>query len=208
MEVLNFNKNKENIKIILASGSKQRQDIFKMIGLKFEVIKSLEEENSSETNPIKYVQELSKVKAISVSSQVNEKAIIIAADTILYMNQKKYEKPKSKEEAYENLKEMSGKTVNAVTGITIMDLYQNKTICFSDIVEVKFKALEDKEIQWYVDNESKIFNCCGFVPLGKAAIFIDKINGDYNTLFGISPSLLFSKLKEIGYGINDFEFEN
>lgn len=208
MEILNFNKSKENIKIILASGSKQRQDIFKMVGLKFEVIKSLEEENSSETNPIKYVQELSKVKAISVSSQVNEKAIIIAADTILYMNQKKYEKPKSKEEAYENLKEMSGKTVNAVTGITIMDLYQNKTICFSDIVEVKFKALEDKEIQWYVDNEPKIFNCCGFVPLGKAAIFIDKINGDYNTLFGISPSLLFSKLKEIGYGINDFEFEN
>lgn len=58
------------------------------------------------------------------------------------------------------------------------------------------------------DNERKLFNCCGYVTLRKAAIFIDKIMGDYNTLIGISPSLLFSKLKELGYKISDFEFEN
>ena len=54
--------------------------------------------------------------------------------------------------------------------------------------------------------EKKNFKCCGYVPLGKAAIFLDSVNGDYNTMFGISPSLVFSKLKELGYSISNFEF--
>ena len=56
-------------------------------------------------------------------------------------------------------------------------------------------------------NEEKIFKCCGFVPLGKASLFIDKIEGDYNTLLGISPSIIYNKLKELGYSVTDFNFE-
>ena len=43
--------------------------------------------------------------------------------------------------------------------------------------------------------------------LGKASVFLDKVNGDYNTLFGISPSKLYDKLKELGYKLSDFELE-
>lgn len=198
----------KKMKLILGSGSKQRQDILKMIGLKYEVVKSTVEEESNAEEPNEYVKELSKNKADSVASQINEKAIIITADTIIYFNGKIYEKPKSKEEAFENLKEMSNKISYAITGITIKDLYQDKSITFSSTTEVHFKEITDEDIKWYVNNEKKIFNCCGYVPLGKAAIFIDKIIGDYNTLIGISPSLLFSKFKELGYKISDFEFEN
>ena len=95
-----------NMKLILASSSKQRQDIFNMIGLKYEVITSDVAENSSETEPNKYVEELSLNKAKSVSKKIKDKAIIVAADTIIYFNNKKYEKPKTKAEAYNNLKEL------------------------------------------------------------------------------------------------------
>ena len=71
------------MRLILASGSKYRQDIFNNLGLKYEVIKSLVEENSNATDPEMYVKELSKQKADSVASQINENAIIIAADTAL-----------------------------------------------------------------------------------------------------------------------------
>lgn len=196
------------MKIILASSSKQRQDIFKMIGLKYEVVTSDVDECSDEIEPDKYVEELSLKKAQAVSKQISSKAIIIAADTIIYSNDKRYEKPKMKEEAYSNLKELSGNKNSAYTGITIMDLYKKKTISFSSKVDVYFKNISESEINWYVNNEDKIFKCCGYVPLGKAAIFIDRIDGDYNTLFGISPSVLFEKLKELGYSITDFEFEN
>lgn len=90
------------MRIILASASKQRHDILKMIGLKYDVVTSKVDEYSKEENPNKYVEELSLNKAKSVCKQINGKAIIIAADTIIYSNNKKYEKPKTKEEAYSN----------------------------------------------------------------------------------------------------------
>lgn len=195
------------MKLILASTSKQRQDILKMIGLKYEVVKSLVEEKSSETDPEKYVKELSRNKARSVESQIKEKAIIVAADTVIYMDGKIYEKPKSKEEAFQNLKEMSGKITYSITGVTIKDLYQNKEICFADSVEVHLRKISSEDIKWYVENDKDIFDRCGYSILGKAAIFLDKVNGDYNTLFGISPSKLYEKFKELGYKISDFELE-
>ena len=195
------------MRIILASASKQRQDIFNMIGLKYDVIISDVPEESNQTEPDKYVEELSLNKAKSVKKQIKDKAIIISADTIIYSNNKIYEKPKSKEEAYSNLKELSNNKCTAYTGITLIDLYKEKVICSSSKVNVYFNEIKDEEAEWYVNNEEKIFKCCGFVPLGKAALFINRIEGDYNTLLGISPSIVYNKLKELGYSFNDFDFE-
>ena len=193
------------MKLILASGSKQRQDIFKMVGWKYEVIKSIVEEESSETDPEEYVKELSRNKANSVAEQINEKAVIISADTVINMDGKIYEKPKSKEEAFNNLKEMSGKVTYATTGITIKDLYKDKEICFADTAELHIKEISDEDLKWYVENEENIFNGAGYVMPGKASIFLDKVNGDYNTLIGISPSKVYEKMQELGYKLSDFE---
>lgn len=195
------------MRIILASGSKQRQEILKMIGLKFEVVVSDTDENIEEENPAKFVEQLSLKKGKAVSNKIEGQAIIIAADTIIYFNGKKYEKPKSKEEAFEFIKEFSGNKSIAYTGITVIDLYNDKTITTSSKVDVYFKNISDEEINWYVNTEKRLLNCCGYAPEGKAAIFIDKIDGDYNTLIGISPSVILDMLKELGYTINDFDFE-
>ena len=195
------------MKIVLASTSKYRQAVLKMIGLKYEVITSGEEEKSREIRPDKYVEEISLIKATSVSKKIKDKAIIIAADMIIYFNGKKYEKPKTKQEAYNNLKELSGQKNTVYTGITIMDLYQNKTISLSSKVDVYLKDISEEEIKWYVNNENEIFKTCGYAIFGKAALFIDKIEGDHNILLGISPRIIFEKLNELGYSVNDFEFE-
>ena len=192
-----------SMRLILASGSKERQEIFNMIGFKYEVIKSLVEEDSKKNDPSEYVKELSKNKANSVASQIEGQAVIVAADTVIYMNGKIYEKPKTKEEAFQNIKEMSGNVTYAITGVTIKDLYQDKEICFADVGEVYIKKVDDDDIRWYVENEKAIFERAGYAIHGKAAIFLDKINGDYNTLFGISPSKVYEKLKELGYTMSD-----
>lgn len=196
------------MRIILASSSKQRQEIFNMVGLKYDVITSDVPEESNQIEPDKYVEELSLNKAKSVKKQVDGKAIIISADTIIYGNDKIYEKPKSKEEAYLILMELSDNKCTAYTGITLIDLYKEKIICSSSKVDVYFNEIKDEEAKWYVNHEEKVFKCCGFVPEGKASLFIDKIEGDYNTLLGISPSVVYNKLKELGYSVTDFSFEN
>lgn len=192
------------IKLILASISKQRKDIFDMLGLKYDVVVSDIEEKCEFTNPEDYVMELSRLKASAVQSKINDKAIIVSADGIIYMDGKIYEKPKNKQEAFNNIKEMSGKITYAYTGVTIKDLYKNQEITFYDMCEVYINELLDEDIKWYVDNEENLLNRCGYVILGKASLFIKKVNGDYNTVFGISPSKVYEKLKELGYKISDF----
>ena len=195
------------MKLILASSSKQRREILNNLGLKYEVVKSLVEESSSNTDPCEYVKDLSRDKANSVAEQVKEKAVIIAADSIIYMDGKIYEKPQNKEEAFENMKKMSGKLTYAITGVTIKDLYQDKEICFSDTTKVYLKEMSDEEIGWYVKNERDLLNRGGYAIQGKASIFLDKVIGDYNTLFGISPSKVYDALKKLGYNISDFELQ-
>lgn len=196
------------MKLILASNSKTRKDIFDMVGWKYEIVTSNVEENSDAIDPKQYVIDLSKDKANSVASQITDKAVIISADSIIYMDNKKFEKPRSKEEGFENIKKMSGKVNYAVTGVTIKDLYQNKEISFADITEVYFKKVSDKDISWYVENEKYLLNRAGYSIAGKTSIFVDKIVGDYYNILGMPISKLYSKLNELGYSINDFEMKS
>lgn len=196
------------MKVVLASGSKQRRDILDLIGIKYDVIKSGIKEESNEKLPDKYVMELSLNKASSVLSKLKEKAIVIACDTIIYMD-KKYEKPKTKKEAYNNIIKMRGKVTKAYTGVTIIDMYNNKKISYCDTAELKLRNdILDEEIKWYVDNEKNILDRCGYTILGKGIIFVESVKGDYNTIFGLSASSLIKHLKLLGYSIKDFELQN
>lgn len=196
------------MKLILASNSKTRKDIFDMVGWKYEVVTSKVEEQSNSIDPEQYVIDLSKDKANSVSYQITGKALIIAADSIIYMDNKKFEKPKNKKEGFENIKKMSGKVNYAVTGVTIKDLYQNKEISFTDTTEVFFKNVTDDDISWYVENEKYLLNRAGYSIAGKTSIFVDKIVGDYYNILGMPISKLYSKLNELGYSISDFEMKS
>ena len=196
------------MRLILASNSKTRKDIFDMVGWKYEVITSNVVENSNSIDPKQYVIDLSKDKANSVASQITDKELIISADSIIYMDNKKFEKPKTKEEGFENIKKMSGKVNYAITGVTIKDLYQNKEISFTDVTEVYFKNVSDKDIAWYVENEKYLLNRAGYSIAGKTSIFVDKIVGDYYNILGMPISKLYSKLNELGYSISDFEMKS
>ena len=192
------------MKLILATNSKRRHDIFDMVGIKYEVVTSDVDEISNAREPDEYVKELSKNKAEAVAKKLKDKAVIVSADTIVYMDGKTYEKPKSKQEAFESMKEMSGKKTYVYTGMTIKDTYQNKTATICDVCAVFVREMSDDEIKWYVENQENILDISGYAMLGKADMFLDRVEGDYNTLFGISPSKVYGMLKSLGYKLKDF----
>lgn len=193
------------IKLILASKSKWRKEIIEMAGLKCESIVSDVEENIEfNNNPDEYVMELSKQKAEAVSKKVSE-GIIISADTIGYMNNEKFEKPKSREEAFRNIKKLSGNVNYAVTGVTLIDKYKNKTVTFYEKAAVYFKSMTDEEVNWYIDNEKNVYDCAGYSMETRASLFVTKIEGDYKSIVGLPISKIYDELKKWGYNINDFE---
>lgn len=193
--------------LVLASSSKNRKDLLDMLGFKYEIIKSRKDEESSATDPFEYVAELSKTKALDVREQIDYDALIVAADSIIYMDGKKYEKPKTKEEAFNNLKEMSGRVTNAITGMTVIDTKQDIILTISDSVDIEFKEIDDEDIKWYVDNDPYILERCGYSLIGKANLFVKRVEGDYNIAVGLSLTKLHEVIKELGYTLNDIELK-
>ena len=114
------------MKLILASTSKLKNEILDKVRMKHESINSdFEEKSSNKNNVYKYVKDLSFGKAKSVEEKVGQ-AIILGIDTIVYANEKILEKPKSLEEAKQNLKSSAGKTTSVITGITLINKYNNE----------------------------------------------------------------------------------
>lgn len=192
------------MKLILASNSRTRKQILDNVGLKYTVIPSNIEEHSEETDPKDYVMDLSKQKAEFIAKDLTE-GVILSADSIIYIDGKKLEKPKTKEESKEMLKNLSGRINYAVTGVTIIDLYKNKKMTFNEVTEVFFDELSDEEIEWYIENEEYIFERCGYSIAGKSSIYIPKINGDYYNILGMPISRVYKELRKLGYQLTDFD---
>jgi septum formation protein len=194
------------LRLILASNSKWRKQIINMAGLKCEQIPSSGDPDIAFVNPDEYVKQLAYFKAKEVASNLNE-GIIIGADTIGYLDGKPFEKPKTREEAFNNLKALSGKVNYAVTGCAIIDKYQNKEVIFCEKVKVFFDELTDDEINWYIDNEKTVYDCAGYSLENCASLFTPKIEGDYKAIIGLPIHRIYVELKKLGYKITDFETE-
>jgi septum formation protein maf len=192
------------MKLILASNSRTRKEVLDKVGLVYDVIPSNIEEHSDKTNPKEYVMDLSRQKAEAIAKELKE-GVILSADSIIYIDDKKLEKPKTKEQAKNMLKNLSGRVNYAVTGVTIIDLYQNKKVTLNEVTEVYFEELTEEEIDWYIENEQYIFERCGYSIAGKSAIYISKINGDYYNILGMPISRVYKEFNKLGYKLSDFK---
>ena len=192
---------------VLGSASERRKQILDMIGLKYTVVTSDIDEDCDETDPSEYAKQISYMKAKAVAKKVKGNSVVVTADTVIYKNGEEFGKPKDRAEAIKMIKALSNGVSVATTGVTIFDMYTNHIESYTDNAYVTFKRMTDEEIEWYVDNEKSVYDCAGYALLGKASIFLEKVNGDYNTVFGISPSFLFEKLKDFGYTFENFTFE-
>ena len=191
------------MKLILASNSRTRKEVLDKVGLIYDVIPSNIEEHSDKTDPKEYVMDLSRQKAEAIAKNLKE-GVILSADSIIYIDDKKLEKPKTKEQAKVMLQNLSGRVNYAVTGVTIIDLYQTKKITLNEVTEVYFDELTEEEIDWYIENEQYIFERCGYSIAGKSAIYIPKINGDYYNILGMPISRVYKELNKLGYKLSDF----
>ena len=194
------------MKIILASNSKTRKKILDSLNIKYDVIVSDKEEVADNSDPRKYVEELSKVKANCVSKKIDRNdVIIIAADSIIYKDGKIYQKPKSIEEAMENLREFSNCKNQGITGVTIIDMSNRRNVTFSCVTDVYFKRICEEDIKWYVKHEKDLLKKAGYSLEGTISLFVEKIEGDFYNVLGLPWGMLYTKLNELGYSLDDFE---
>jgi septum formation protein len=194
-----------NPKIILATTSPYRKEAFEMLGLKFIAEDSNVDENfeGRSAAPEKLVGQLSKMKAESVAKNHPDR-VIIGFDSVGWFRDAILEKPKSKDEALERLKVLSGNSFQFYTGVHIINNVSNQTLSRVVATNVEMRAMSESEIKKYLNQDSN-FNtyALGFDPLGHlSSSFVQKIEGSYNNLLrGIPLETIVEMLKGMGIEI-------
>ena len=194
------------MRIVLASSSITRREIMDKLKIKYDIVTSDVEEKSSKDDPREYVKELSKNKAESVAKKVsNKNSIIVAADSIIYKDGKKYEKPRSIDEVKKNLKELNGTKNQGITGVTIIDKSNDKTKTFACVTDVYFREISDDDIEWYVSHEENLLKKAGYSLEGIMSLFLERLDGDYYNVLGLPLGELYKGINELGYSLKDLD---
>lgn len=188
-------------KIILASGSPRRKQILEQVGLNFTVeVSDYEEKSIPGVSPSEFVETLSLEKANVVAKNHND-AIIIGADTIVVLDNQILGKPKTKQDAREILKKLSGNTHSVFTGFTIIDTVNKRTITNHVETKIRFKNLSEEEILAYIETGEPMDKAGAYGVQDKGALFVEHIEGDYSSVMGLPIVKIFEILKELGIDI-------
>ena len=186
--------------LILASSSPFRKAILDKLGLDFEVVApEINEERRVNESPIDLVTRLSKEKAVAVAK--SKTGLIIASDQVATLdtgykiNDSVLTKPGSHENAFLQLKKSSGKTVNFLTGLVLMNTKNLNTQVHVEHFKVSFKTLSDNQILNYLSKED-VLNCAGsFKSEGLGIALFTKMEGnDPNSLIGLPAIQLIDML--------------
>lgn len=183
-------------KIILGSSSPRRADILKKLKLDFEIIPSSYVEPHDQADfSYAYVEDLAYNKALAVAKECKETAKVIGADTIVVIDNKILGKPQDRNEAFEMLKLLSGRTHFVVTSIAVIETPSLKKEIKSTTTYVTFEQLTDEQIEYYIDTY-KPFDKAGSygiqeLPQG----YIKSFEGSLDNVIGLPSDTLLEMLE-------------
>ncbi|MCA0931973.1 Maf-like protein [Lutimonas saemankumensis] len=184
-------------KLILASGSPRRSFFLKELGLDFEIrLKDTEEIYSEHLKKEEISEYLSVQKAKPFKKELKENEILITADTIVWHDSIALGKPKNKEEAFQMLSSLSNKSHLVISSVAITTVRDQ--IILSDSTKVTFKKLNDKEINYYIDNYQP-FDKAGAYGIQEWIGFIGvtEIQGSYFNVMGFPVQKFYETLRQL-----------
>lgn len=184
--------------IVLASASPRRRELLESIGLEFEIRTSdIPEERLAGESVRSYVQRLAREKAEAVSTRIPD-AWVIAADTVVYLDEIVLEKPVDRDEAVAMLEKLAGRTHSVFSGVTLMNASREVSITEVVRTEVTIMPLEREIIEWYADTGEPMDKAGAYAIQGQGAMFVERIDGSYTNVVGLPLPTLFRMMKSVG----------
>lgn len=183
--------------MILASHSPRRKELLEQAGFNFITCEAdIDETPLSHETGEHLAKRLANAKGKAVSLKYPQEELIIAADTVVWLDNITFGKPRDKEDARNILKILSGKTHRVTTAVCIIS--KTATYTFSETSQVTFKQLTDYEIEGYLATKEPYDKAGAYGIQGKAASFVSSYTGDLSTIIGLPLKSLLYELKQIG----------
>lgn len=182
-------------KIILASASPRRSQLLQWAEIPFEVVvKPTDETFPPELEPKDAAMYIAQQKALAVKTDLGENRIIVAADTVVVLDERIIGKPRDEQHAFAILSELQGKMHQVITGVTIIK--GSKRVSFYDITEVVFHELTEDQIRFYIEKYEP-YDKAGAYAIQEwiGVIGIKSIKGDFYNVMGLPVSRVVKELQ-------------
>jgi septum formation protein len=182
------------MQLILASASPRRKELLGLFHIPFIIrVADIDETMDHTKTPFDEVARVSRLKALAVERQ--EEDIVIAADTIVVCEGKVLGKPKTEAEAVEMLQLLSGRDHQVMTGCTVVK--NDRVETFTEVTDLHFRPLSRKEIENYVASGEPMDKAGSYGIQGGAALFCERMVGDYYNVMGLPVCRLGQVLKAV-----------
>lgn len=180
--------------LILASQSPRRRELLGLFHLPFTVrVADIDETMDPAKSPCDEVARVSRRKAEAIPRESDD--VIIAADTIVVLGSQVLGKPHSPEEAKQMLRSLSGRDHQVMTGMTVLRGDTAATV--TEITDIHFRQLSEAEIDAYVQTGEPMDKAGAYGIQGGAALFAERMVGDYYNVMGLPVCALWKILKNI-----------
>ena len=183
-------------KIILASGSPRRQELLHRMGIDdFTVsVPEVEEWYPDDLTPEEIVCYISREKSMAVAAP--EDAIVITADTMVFLDDRKLGKPRDEAHALEMLTALQGRHHTVCTGVTIRR--GSEILTRAQSTDVYFRTATESELLHYIRGGEPMDKAGAYGVQGQGALLVERIDGDFFNVMGLPVVLLSRMLQQFG----------
>lgn len=193
------------VRLVLASASPRRRDLFSQLGLEFSVRPvDVDESPRAGEDPRQLVERLARTKAIA-DSRPGE--LLVAADTVVVLDGELLGKPSGPQEARQMLRALSGRTHSVWSGVAVFSPGEERLVAGSDVSSVTLAELSEEAIGWYVETGEPLDKAGSYAIQGLGALFVERIEGNYSTVVGLPLPLLGRLLEEMDRSVDEFRAE-
>jgi nucleoside triphosphate pyrophosphatase len=189
-------------RIVLASGSPRRKALLAALGLRFEVVVS-DAEEIHEGVPHEAVVGNACAKRDDVVGKLTAPALVIAADTLVFLGEEFLAKPCDLDEARAMVTRLSGKIHQVLTGLALVDTATGQTAEGYESTDVRFRTLDPAEIDRFVDVVRPTDRAGAYTVDGPGSLLVAGYDGCYQNVLGLPMVRLDCLLRELGYSLFD-----
>lgn len=190
--------------IILASASPRRKSLLSDLGVTFEVRVAGVAERDSGGPPAFVVESNAKAKCRAVAATTAEDALIIAADTLVFLDEQVLSKPTDIEDARRMLRLLSGNTHQVVTGLAVYDTATCRLAMGSESTDVTFRPLSDEEIECFVTTVRPLDRAGAYTVDGPGSLLVSRYDGCYQNVLGLPIVRLDKLMRHLDYPLFSF----
>jgi len=185
-----------SVRVILASSSPRRRDLMAMLGIAHEVMPAeIDERYLPGEPPIAHAERLAREKCAVIAARVPE-AVVIAADTIVVIDDLVLGKPQDDGEAASMLRRLAGRTHTVFTAVAVSRAGNIESGV--EAVTVTFRPLDEEAIRAYVATREPADKAGAYGIQGYGAAIVERIDGDYFAVMGLAIGRMLVLLRRLG----------